>query len=366
MAPVVSVIIPVYNESDVLDETLAALVAQTEENFEVICVDDGSSDDSADIIDALCATDGRFRLIRSANFGAAHARNVGLAEARGTYVIFLDADDLFRPDMLERLLASIGGTAADFCVCEADLFHEDTGESVPFVRFPKDLAAGLHRRSEFGKRLFQSFNKTAWNKLYLRETILGKNVRFQDLPNMNDISFVETMLAVSESMVVCKEALISYRRGRGASLQDMRHKRPDCTLRAAEHIHDGLIERGVLNEDEMLSLKNELWRLLIQAIESAVWGRDADVVASILAEVRRLSALWGIDALTWREYAVVEYAFWHWCLLRVSPERLIWAYDIRRAPVAERQRMVTNVLTAMRLLVATLMSRGVTPADSGV
>ena len=101
--PAISVIMPVYNAQRYLGETIASLQAQTFADFEVICVDDGSTDDSMAILDQVIAQDPRFRVVNQENAGAGAARNKGFTHARGEYAIFLDSDDLFSPKLLEKL-----------------------------------------------------------------------------------------------------------------------------------------------------------------------------------------------------------------------------------------------------------------------
>ena len=357
-APAISVIIPVYNEADVVVETLESLTAQTFGDFEVICVDDGSTDDSADLVRRVAERDGRIRLVTQANGGAASARNAGLDLARGTYVCFLDADDLFAPTLFERLVAAISETGADFALCEVDIVQQGREGSRPLFRIAKGLAEGLHERSEFGERLFQSFNKTAWNKLFRTEAVRASGVRFQTLHNMNDLYFVDMMIALSRRYAFVREVLVSYRRGRQCSIQDTRHKHPECALVAADALFRDLDARDALTPAERLSLKNECWRLAVQAVESAASGKDIDVLARVLAETRRLSAAWGVDDMRVSDYSVWAYALWHWCYLRASAQGIMWAYDYERAPVAEGQPLLSNVRCALRLVTAALTMRG--------
>jgi glycosyltransferase involved in cell wall biosynthesis len=101
-SPVVSVITTVYNAQAVLETTLASLLAQTFRDFEAIIIDDGSEDGSVDIIQRLAATDVRIRFFRQQNQGFAAAVNCGLSEARGEFIAFLDHDDIWLPEKLQR------------------------------------------------------------------------------------------------------------------------------------------------------------------------------------------------------------------------------------------------------------------------
>ncbi len=100
----VSVIIPVFNATRTLEATLASALAQTYRNIEIIVVDDGSTDKSAQYADLVAAKDPRVRVLRSENFGVASARNIGIAAAEGKWIAPLDADDLWHPEKIERQL----------------------------------------------------------------------------------------------------------------------------------------------------------------------------------------------------------------------------------------------------------------------
>ena len=91
--PLVSVIMPVYNTQDYVSISIQSILNQTYQNFEIICVDDGSTDRSAEIIQKFMCEDSRIRLIQIENHGQGYARNLALKEAKGEYIMFMDADD---------------------------------------------------------------------------------------------------------------------------------------------------------------------------------------------------------------------------------------------------------------------------------
>ncbi|HET8898233.1 MAG TPA: glycosyltransferase family A protein [Rhodanobacteraceae bacterium] len=111
----VSVVMPVYDAARWLPQALDSVLAQSHANFEVVAVDDGSRDASADILARYAAADARVRVLRQANAGVAAARNAAIRAARGDYVAFLDADDRWHPDKLTRQLATLRKHAAQIC-----------------------------------------------------------------------------------------------------------------------------------------------------------------------------------------------------------------------------------------------------------
>lgn len=113
MQPFISVIIPVYNIERYIGKCLDSIVGQTLKEIEIIVVDDGSTDDSSRIIDRYARTDSRIVAIHKTNGGVVSARNCGIAQATGLYILFVDGDDHLAPDACERLLRKAQATSAD-------------------------------------------------------------------------------------------------------------------------------------------------------------------------------------------------------------------------------------------------------------
>lgn len=135
----VSVVIPAFNAASTIERTLASVAAQSYRNFEAIVVDDGSTDQTPEIVRRFAAVDGRFRLIQKANGGVASARNAGLHAARGAYVAPVDADDIWHQDNLAKQVAALersGPTvsfsfARSFTIDEHDRRRRGTTHPLP-------------------------------------------------------------------------------------------------------------------------------------------------------------------------------------------------------------------------------------------
>ena len=140
----ISVIIPVYNASGLLPDCLQSIALQTWTDLEVLLVDDGSTDDSAGICRSFCEKDSRFRLLQKENGGVSSARNLGLEEASGDYIAFVDADDWLCPGMLEHQVECLEKDGSDMAMCgfqeageaERRQFRRDcgTGKSTQLLR----------------------------------------------------------------------------------------------------------------------------------------------------------------------------------------------------------------------------------------
>lgn len=113
--PVVSIVIPAYNVGNFLQDTLLSVQNQTWKDFEVICINDGSSDDSLEIIKKFTKSDKRFKIINKKNEGVSSARNDGMKVAQGKYIMFLDGDDYLHPYAMATALAAIARSGADVC-----------------------------------------------------------------------------------------------------------------------------------------------------------------------------------------------------------------------------------------------------------
>ncbi len=124
--PTISVIMPLYNAEGHLSEALDSLLRQSFTDFEIVCVVDGATDRTAEILEAAAEKDGRIRLYRQANKGVSAARNRGLALARGRYICFADADDWLQPDSLVRRLACLEGGPEMLCGGRA-VFVDEVG-----------------------------------------------------------------------------------------------------------------------------------------------------------------------------------------------------------------------------------------------
>ena len=119
----VSVIIPVYNVEPYLKQCMDSVVGQTLKDIEIICVDDGSTDGSLDILREYAAEDNRIQIIEQKNAGAGAARNNGMRHATGKYLSFLDSDDFFEPRMLEKAYDLAEKDQADFVAYKSDQYH---------------------------------------------------------------------------------------------------------------------------------------------------------------------------------------------------------------------------------------------------
>lgn len=210
----VSVIVPVYNVEKYLQETLEDITGQTLEDIQIICVDDGSTDDSAQIIREFSIKDTRVQLVSQENKNAGVARNHGMQYADGEYVVFWDADDRFRSDALEILYSQCKKTNADICICRADHFDTETEQHWNIAAFLKEKFLPdqeVFQKSDVPQYIFNITNNVPWNKMYRREFLKEKGLQFQDIKQANDTFFTLCAFFYAKRITTVNDILISYR-----------------------------------------------------------------------------------------------------------------------------------------------------------
>lgn len=169
----ISIIVPVYNAGAYIEETIAMVRAQSCQSWELILVDDCSTDDGrARIESAMAGQNDQIRLIvKPVNEGAAKARNTGLAAARGRYIAFLDADDVWMPDKLEKELAFMEEKQAAFVFTAYEFGDENAGRTGKVVHVPPTLTyrQALSRTVIFTTTVLIDTDKTGWELIQMPE-----------------------------------------------------------------------------------------------------------------------------------------------------------------------------------------------------
>lgn len=249
----VSVIIPVYNAKPYLKECLDSLKNQTLKNIEIICVNDGSTDTSLDILRKYEAKDKRFKVIDKPNSGAGDCRNVGMKQAKGQYLLFLDADDIFAQSMCEKACFQIMKDKADICFFGAQRFNMQTYENEPMGWVMREEMFPKKRpfiRENLNDKFFQMTTGCAWAKLFKREFIEQNNIQFMNIHNANDLFFVRTAMALAGKMTYVKNKLVFYRVGMSSNTQATKYKAPLEFYKAYKALKERLVKEGVYEELE--------------------------------------------------------------------------------------------------------------------
>ena len=249
----VSVIIPVYNVQAYLRQCMDSVTGQTLRDIEIICVNDESTDDSLQILEEYVAKDKRVQIITQKNAGAGAARNNGMRHAKGKYLSFLDADDFFEPDMLEKAYEQAEKDQSDFVVYKSDQYHTEKDEfvSVSWVVHEKEIPPyqPFNHRQMTGN-VFKVFVGWAWDKLFLKEFVDKHDLTFQEQRTSNDMLFVFSAVVLAGKISIVPKVLAHQRRDAKDSLSKTRENSWNCFYYALMALRDRLIKEGLYQELE--------------------------------------------------------------------------------------------------------------------
>ena len=166
----VSVIVPVYNVQDYIEECLLSIMNQSYKEIEIVAVNDGSTDDSLRVLEKMQARDSRIIILNKENGGLSDARNYGIKHSTGDYYLFVDSDDVIHENMVEELLESLMKENADIAVSDMEYFYEDSNER-------KYSSGGTFETTNCKKNPeLIAINNSACNKLFKKE--LFQDVEF--------------------------------------------------------------------------------------------------------------------------------------------------------------------------------------------
>ena len=193
--PLISIIIPIYNAEKYLNKCLQSIISQTFQDFEVILINDGSTDCSYDACQVFAKKDKRFTLLTQTNSGASSARNRGIEMAKGKWITFVDADDYIEANYIERLCKNI--TDEKTLIIQGLKQVNSKGEEIKMIEFEDTILTNTEIQKAFDEKEIFEYGYTV-AKLYNHEIIDRQNIRFNE-----QISYSEDMLFMLEYILNC-------------------------------------------------------------------------------------------------------------------------------------------------------------------
>lgn len=272
--PAVSVIIPVFNTAPWLRRCLDSVCGQSLRNIEIICVNDGSSDESGTILEEYAARDPRLLTITlGRNQGVGIARNIGLTAAHGEWLGFVDSDDSVAPDFYEKLYGATHATDAE--IIKGTLWAEE--------HFPNCIDPGINIKIEENKLNFICAWMTA---IYNRKFIIDNNIRQPHLINGQDSVFLYHAITVARKVSVINDALYYYFHRKGSSTTSLRtKKRIDDIISARIARRDILNANHSLDASTYISEYNRMIRPLYEFFYTTVPIEDKEYTLKAMANV---------------------------------------------------------------------------------
>ncbi len=321
--PKVSVIVPVYNAQIFLRQALDGLVEQTLKEIEIICVDDGSTDDSLGILQQYALTDKRVKVFSQENYGAGVARNKGLEAASGEYVIFLDCDDMFDKTMCMKAYQQIERDKSDVVIFGANNFFEDGRKISADWMLDHDLIGGVQKleTKDCYDFIFNISGSNPWNKLFRRKYIAENGLLFQDIKKSNDVYFVNMALALSSRISFLNEKLVDYRVSEN-SIQGADSGEGFEFYYALKYLKEKLIERGFFQR-----VKKSFERMALQHCTDKIWNaKSYNSFCKMYAEYSKIADELGIkDYVANTPELYLEYKNYV-LLMRPENEKLVYEF----------------------------------------
>lgn len=274
----VSIVIPIYNADRYLEQCLESICTQSLEEWEVICVDDHSTDHSMEILHGYEEKDDRIHVYNNEGMdGAGGARNFGLQYALGDYLLFLDADDFFDRDLLLNVYRQCVMYDLDICIYDYAEF-DDKMQKVTW-RFDISEVWGKKYKNrcfsmqDEGDEIFLPWSCAPWTRMVRKKLVMETGIRFQEIHNANDVFFAYALLANADRVkyVTFEKPLIYYRVNVADQLTNSRDRNPYCIYYALEQVYDYYLQYF------SQYMKSGFFTCFVQHIRNSILSVSADV-----------------------------------------------------------------------------------------
>lgn len=272
MNPAVSIIVPVYNAKEYLGRCVDSILGQEYTEFELLLIDDGSSDGSGELCDSYAEKDTRVRVIHKENGGVSAARNLAMENAKGTYLQFADSDDWITPDATKLLVRMAEEDDSDLVISD---FYRVAGER---VSQKGDIDAdGCMTREQFAAQMMENpadfYYGVLWNKLYRRDIVRKHRLRMNaEISWCEDFMFNLEYIRCTEKISVLHAPVYYYvkRKGSLVSQGNSLPKTIQMKLTVFEYYHS--FYKEVLDEEEYEKKRLQVYRFLVDAAGDGVVG----------------------------------------------------------------------------------------------
>lgn len=245
--PIISIIIPVYNSEKYLDRCLESVLCQTMENIEVIVVNDGSTDNSIQIINKYLKKYNNLILINQKNLGQGIARNAALQICKGEYIGFVDSDDFIRNDMFESMYKKAKKYDLDVVICNF-LYYYPENNIYKSTGIEYDDSMILNKYNVI-KEFFVTNNIEgfSWNKLFNRKLFDCNNIKYPDNMNYEDIPTIFNLLVVSDKIGFINKKLYYYCQHRESTVHTKNVYNTESYLKAISIINKIIVKYNLVN-----------------------------------------------------------------------------------------------------------------------
>ncbi len=281
--PLVSIIMAAYNIEKWVGECIQSVLAQTYTHWQLIAVDDGSTDRSGDIIDEFAASDNRIVPLHLQNGGLSYARNNGMKHAEGELIYFLDGDDRMLPEMLATLVKHMQDTESDIVVCG---YYDDYTDHRKVCLPCRGEMGTFEQREALAKILRDEVNSAVWNKLLKRHTVT------QEFPIKlyhEDHAVMAAYFAEAQRVTFIPDPLYLYRQRRGSIMNDNVNARRHHDVFIAEKMRYAVAEANGMHDIGVQQMVMRAYRCKQRLIRStAPLSERHRYLRDIIEEIRPL------------------------------------------------------------------------------
>lgn len=332
--PLVSVIIPVYNVAPYLREALDSVVNQSYRNLEIIVIDDGSTDDSGSICDEY-KHDSRVQVIHQENRGLSGARNTGLDRMTGEYVAFLDSDDAFTLQMIERMVSAIQRTNADLVVCGYEVYKTEGQlykKQWPYDVFQFKSEELISSREALNRLIARKLTICVWDKVYKKK--IWENIRFPKGYVYEDVFVILHVLESCGMISIVSKSYVLHRE-RGYSItKTCSNENINYCLMAYRYMEEYINKRRIFLRDNIL-LFQEKTAGLFEGYYSALREKEPVLAERCRTEsLRYLSMTNGYHQHLKAKVARILIEHFPWL---ITPIRMCWQQGKRLLIVAAKR-----------------------------
>lgn len=270
----ITVIIPIYNVEKYIDRGLTNLLKQTYQDFEILLVDDGSTDSSPALCDAWAARYDQIRVFHKENGGSGSARNLGIENASGEYIYFFDIDDLADDALLECCVRTMDESEADMMVFSYRNKDVTTGQEYEIVMDDIRIYSNDELRSVYVDQFVMKMNGFPWNKLYRKSFLNEHHLRFEDLLIQQDEVFNLSLYPHVTKMIISSKVLYTYYiYNKGNTRSRFISERFDIYLTVNDRFRT-LMEHWQLNDERLIKYMHR--RLWVSTFEGLMQNVESD------------------------------------------------------------------------------------------
>lgn len=312
--PLVSVVIPVYQVRDYLAECVSSVLAQTHARLDIVLVDDGSTDGSGALCDSWAAADSRVRVLHQGNRGLSAARNSGTQAARGSWITFVDSDDVIDPAMIETMLEHALRVDADIVHVE----HVAFAEHPPVFQHSSQMAL-VSAEDALVELILTRPRWEAWGKLYAAH-VLRRAGGFAEGMVYEDLEFTPRAIVEARRVALCPARLYGYRK-RAGSIMAATEQNVNTDLFPVLERNLDRFPRGSALHDRLRTA----WVLhAAKHVESMSWA-SARRNRDFLSEYRRFSRRHAHEVLMSRDTATAYKAMWSTSLVSTTAFHVLFS-----------------------------------------